>query len=341
MLTIEPFTLCATMRRPAACATSQTPFRLVPTTLSQSASSCCSAARVAVTPALLMTIWTGPKRCSAVRSAVSMLAATVTSMTTLWACPLAAEMSSTVLAKASARRAATVTRAPRPARNAAKNRQRPLEPPVTSTCIPSMPNRSLIANLLQPEATSLDLVPDQDRSAHGAVFITLVGSRRDCQRLALQHEVPDLIGAGPRLVPRGVDMMNDHVLTERKRAGIGDHRSEQFDAFFIGRHHVARHDAIIPRKDGVHPAIRRVTDIADGGLTELIVAMPIRQPFADIAAQPPRSDYRAAGRRFAGLHRCQDFLLCRQVVLPLIVTFVFGSRTLHTSKNTVSRSPWR
>src|SRR6478672_6762636 len=217
-----------------------------------------------------------------------MLAATVTSMTTLWACPLAAEMSSTVLAKASARRAATVTRAPRCARKVAKNRPRPLEPPVTSTCAPSIPNRSLIANLLQPEAgTLLDPVPDENRSAHGAVFIALVGRRCDRQRVALQHEVPDLIGAGPRLVPRRVDVMNDHVLSERKRAGIGNHGAEQFDAFFIGRHHVARYDTIIAREDGVHPAVGRIADIADRGFAELIVALSVRQSFADVGAQPP------------------------------------------------------
>ena len=39
MLTIEPFTLFATMRRAAACATSHTPLRLVSITLSQERSS--------------------------------------------------------------------------------------------------------------------------------------------------------------------------------------------------------------------------------------------------------------------------------------------------------------
>src|SRR6478752_1837648 len=206
-LTIEPFTSCATIRRPTACATSQTPFRLVSITLSQSASSCCSAGRVAVTPALLMTICKGPKRVSAVSSALSMLAALVTSITTLWAWPLAAEISSTVLASASARRAATVTRAPRCARKVAKNRPRPLEPPVTSTCAPSIPNRSLIGNLLQRKARALlHPVPNEDRSAHSAVLVALVGSGRDRQRVARQHEVSDLIGARPCLVPRRVDV---------------------------------------------------------------------------------------------------------------------------------------
>src|SRR5882757_3651424 len=116
-----------------------------------------------------------------------MLAATVTSMTTLCAWPLAAEMSSTVLAKASARRAATVTRAPRCARKVAKNRPRPLEPPVTSTCAPSIPNRSLIANLLKPKAGALfHPVPDEDRSAHGAVLVALVRRGRDRQHVSLQ-----------------------------------------------------------------------------------------------------------------------------------------------------------
>src|SRR5258705_11475387 len=114
-------------------------------------------------------------------------------MTTLWAWPLAAVMSSTVLAKASARRAATVTRAPRCARKVAKNRPRPLEPPVISTCAPSIPKTSLIGNLLQQKVGALfHPVPDEDRSAHGAILVTLVRSSRDRQRVARPHEVPDL-----------------------------------------------------------------------------------------------------------------------------------------------------
>src|SRR5258708_2055925 len=148
-------------------------------------------------------------------SAASILAATVTSMTTLWAWPLAEEMSSTVLANGFARRAATVTRAPRCARKVAKHRPRPLEPPVTSTCAPSIPNRSLIANLLQREAGALlDLVPDENGPAHGAVEIALVGGGRDRQRIPFQHEVPDLVGAGPCLIPRGVDVMNHDILAQ-------------------------------------------------------------------------------------------------------------------------------
>src|ERR1041384_4535305 len=122
-----------------------------------------------------------------------MLAASVTSMTTLWAWPLAAAISSTVFANASARRAATLTRAPRPARNVAKKRPRPLEPPVTSTCAPSIANRSFIGNLLQQTPASFHPVPDQYRSAHSAVLVALVGSGCDRQRIALEHEVPDLV----------------------------------------------------------------------------------------------------------------------------------------------------
>src|SRR6478609_6422204 len=107
-------------------------------------------------------------------------------------------MVSTVLAKASARRAATVTRAPRPARKLAKNRPRPLEPPVTSTCAPSIPNRSLIANLLLPEVVALlDPVPDEDLTAHRAALVALVGSGRDRQRVANPHRFPYLIGPSP------------------------------------------------------------------------------------------------------------------------------------------------
>src|ERR1700722_5959903 len=154
-------------------------------------------------------------------------------------------MSSTVLDKASARRAPTVTRAPRAARKAAKNLPRPLEPPVTSTCDPSIPNRSLIANLLakflRPKiAPSLNPGPDQNGPAHGAIQIALVRGGRDRQRIALQHEMPDLIGAGPRLVPRCVDVMNHHIVPERERAGIGDHGAKQFHTFFVGGNHITR-----------------------------------------------------------------------------------------------------
>jgi len=69
------------------------------------------------------------------------------------ALPFAAPISSTVFASASARLAATVTRAPRLARNAAKCRPRPLEPPVTSTCLSSSENMSA------PRAASSSLAP--------------------------------------------------------------------------------------------------------------------------------------------------------------------------------------
>src|SRR5450755_158166 len=104
-----------------------------------------------------------------------MLAATVTSITTLWAWPLAAAISSSVLAKAAARRAATVTRAPRAASRVAKNRPSPLEPPVTSACAPWTPNRSFIAYLLLPGDEPLpDPFPDENGSAHGAIQIALI-----------------------------------------------------------------------------------------------------------------------------------------------------------------------
>ena len=65
--------------------------------------------------------------------------------------------------QASARRAATVTRAPRVARKTAKKRPRPLDPPVTSTCDPSIANGSFIENLSQAGGVaSGHLVPDKN-----------------------------------------------------------------------------------------------------------------------------------------------------------------------------------
>src|SRR6202035_5846075 len=123
--------------------------------------------------------------------------------TTHWARPFAIPISSTVLASASARRAATVTRAPRAARNTAKKRPRPLNPPVPRRCLSSSENRSLIAHLFQTRCSlSPHLVPAQDRPAHRAVEIALVRRGCDRQRVSLQHEVADLVGAGPGLIPR-------------------------------------------------------------------------------------------------------------------------------------------
>src|SRR5258705_7949616 len=128
-------------------------------------------------------------------------------------------MSSTVLASASARRAATVTCAPRAARNTAKKRPRPLEPPVTRTCLPSSENRSLIAHLLQTRfALSSHLVPDQDRPTHRPFEIAPVGRGRDRHHVSLQHEVAVLVWSGPGPGPRGVDGVDHDLLAQAERA---------------------------------------------------------------------------------------------------------------------------
>src|ERR1700676_184448 len=245
-----------------------------------------------------------------------MLAATVTSIITLWAWPSAAMISATVSANASARRAAPATRAPRAASRLAKDRPSPLEPPVTSTCAPSIPNRSLIANPSQSGNQSLPHpVPDQNRSAHGAIQIALVGGGRDRQRVALQHEVLDLIGPGPCLVPRRIDVMHHDVVAQRKRAGVGDHGAEQLPPLFVRGHHVAGRYAIVSREDGVHPAVGRISDISVGLFAELVVPLTVGQTFTDIAAQFPGSDGGAVGRRLARLYGCQDFLLGDHITL--------------------------
>src|ERR1700738_4444278 len=247
-----------------------------------------------------------------------MLAAAVTSITTLWARPFAVPISLTVLASASARRAATVTRAPRAARNTAKKRPRPLEPPVTRTCLPSSENRSLIAHLLQTRCSSSHLVPDQDRPTHRAVEVALVRRGCDRQHVSLQHEVANLVGAGPGLVPRGVDVVDHDVLAQRERACIGHHSAQQLHAFLVRWHYVARRDAVIAREDGVHAAVRRVADVADRSLAELIVPLPGGQALPNIGSEPPRPDYGTIDRRLARLHRCQDFFVCRHASLLLL-----------------------
>src|SRR5580704_11735309 len=134
---------------------------------------------------------------------------------------------------AAGRRAATVTRAPRPARNIAKYWPSPLEAPVTSACLPSTANASLI----QPDlhlglATSAHFFPHKDGSAHRTVEIALVGRGGDRQRVPVQHEMPDLIGPGPSLVPGDVDVVDHDLIAEREGARIGNHCSEKLDALF-------------------------------------------------------------------------------------------------------------
>src|ERR1700730_18687296 len=260
----------------------------------------------------------GPKRPSAASSALSMLAAAVTSITTHWARPFAIPISSTVLASASARRAATVTRAPRAARKTAKKRPRPLEPPVTRTCLPSSENRSLIAHLLQACCSlSSHLVPDQDLSTHRAVEIALVRRGGDRQHVSLQHEVADLVGSGPGLVPRGVDVVDHDVLAQRARGCIGHHGAQHLHAFFVRWHRVARRDAVIAREDGIHPAVRRIANVADRRVAELIVPMSVGQALPNIGSQTPRSDHGTIDRRLAPLHGCQDLYVRRHVSLLL------------------------
>ena len=112
-LTIEPFTLCATMRRPTACATSQTPFRLVSTTLSQSAlvllqGRSCRRHTGIVDDDLDR----AEPRFGGVQRGLDARCDGDVHHDAL-GLPAGSRISSTVFAKASARRAATVTRAPR------------------------------------------------------------------------------------------------------------------------------------------------------------------------------------------------------------------------------------
>src|SRR5260370_6352359 len=225
-----------------------------------------------------MTISTGPKRASAAASAVGLLPAAVAAIKILCAWLFAAPMASTVLASASARRAETVPRAPRAARHSAKKRPKPLDPPVTITCFPPSVNGSIIGASCKRSLRILpNLAPHQDRAPHRSIQIAFVGGRRDRERVPVQNEVPDLVSAGPCLVPRGFDVLNNNVVSKRERAGIGNHGTQQLDAFFVGRHHVARRDAIITGEDGVHPAIGGIDDISYRSFPELVVPLPVRQ----------------------------------------------------------------
>ncbi len=75
--------------------------------------------------------------------------------------------------------------------------------------------------------------------------------------------------------------MNHDILAQRKCAGIGDHRPEKFNAFFIGWNYVAGSDAIVARKDRVHAAVLRIA-LAVRSVTELVVPGPIGQALANV-----------------------------------------------------------
>src|ERR1700722_18871828 len=117
---------------------------------------------------------------------------------------------------AAGRRAATVTRAPRPARNIAKYWPSPLEAPVTSACFPSTANASLIRSDLLHLATSAHFFPHKDGSAHRTVEIALVRRGGDRERVSVQHKVPDLIRPGPGLVPGDIDVVDHDLIAARE-----------------------------------------------------------------------------------------------------------------------------
>jgi hypothetical protein len=57
-----------------------------------------------------------------------------------------------------------------------------------------------------------------------------------------------LIGPGPRLVPRGVDMMNDSIFMQRIRSRVGEHRVEQFKLLGAGRRQAAGRRSVSRRR---------------------------------------------------------------------------------------------
>ena len=82
---------------------------------------------------------------------------------------------------------------------------------------------------------------------------------------------------------------------ERVGPGIGHHRTQQLHAFFLGRHNIARSDAILADEDRVHPAIGRIAKItvrlgaelvvppAGGNLLALVgTQLPCAQEFAGV-----------------------------------------------------------
>src|SRR5437763_1664054 len=106
-----------------------------------------------------------------------------------------------------------------------------------------------------------DLFPHENGASFPSVMVALIRRRRDREDISVEFVEPDLILAGPCLVPRHVDMMDDLLSIECERTRIGHHRPKQLDALLVLWHHVAGNDTVTPDEDRIHSPVGRVAEV--------------------------------------------------------------------------------
>src|SRR3954465_2052585 len=99
--------------------------------------------------------------------------------------------------------------------------------------VPGTPSRGAAWSRLR--YALFDLFPDQDGPTLASIKVAFVRGRRDRQHIAVELIVPNLIGSGPGLVPRDVDMVRHPLGLHREGSGVSHHGPEQLDALLLGR----------------------------------------------------------------------------------------------------------
>src|SRR5262249_36510394 len=90
------------------------------------------------------------------------------------------------------------------------------------------------------------------------------GVRGKVHTLAVESEHARLLGSGPRLVPRNLDVMGDLVAGDRVGAGVAQDAAEQRVGLLRRRRWTRRLLAVAACVDHHHAPLGRVVDEADG-----------------------------------------------------------------------------
>jgi hypothetical protein len=149
--------------------------------------------------------------------------------------------------------------------------------------------RAGIQTVVLPRRNAKDLV-DVPEEIREKLEIRLADSIEEVLAIALEACDPCLVRAGPRLVPRDIDVMRDLVAVDGVGAGIGEHAPEQFDSLLRRSDRPRRLFAVAARVDHEHPPVRRVVDEAGRVRAEIIGLFASRDIFVDDRDQFPGPD---------------------------------------------------
>src|SRR3954452_24037679 len=164
------------------------------------------------------------------------------------------------------------------------------KPPQARRVSPITERSSAPGNLMGGKTgrpTLLDFFSHENGLAFLSIEVALVGSRRDRQHISVELVEPDLVGSGPGLIPRDVDVVRHLFGLQGERPGVGHHGPEQFDAFLFGWNGVSRRNAVFPRENRVHAAIGRVADVTVRVFAELIIPLAGCEHLPNVRLKPP------------------------------------------------------